>query len=170
MKKCFQFFVTSLPLLLCGCLSTKAPLSPLELRSIQEHEVEASYEVATAAVISVIQDEGFMVHLSDSKNGLIAAKSDHTKNSNFLFSHLFNGVTNSTLHRECTIHVDRISENRCRVRMNFSELCTDRYAEGQVSERSTIITNREFYLRIFEALDQAIYIHQNLLDGGDKSQ
>jgi len=146
-----------LPLLLAGilagCASAPPPKTSLELQSIQAREFECNKNIAFAATVSVFQDLGYVIASAEVNTGFITAKSP-TKGQRVFF------VGNVMEDTKATGFVEELSGGKARIRLNFVGSERSSSKRGRVKENDRPIEDPAFYTKVFEKIDEAIFIRK----------
>ncbi len=152
----------ALPLLLASILSACNPVlerpkltkSPLELQAIQSKEFDASKKQVFGAVLTVFQDNGYMITSAGMDTGLIVAKSPGVQEGNPIRSFIYR-------EQRATAYIDEILSGRTKVRINFVtfERLTANY---RVQEHDVPIEDPQIYQDTFKNIQQAIFMRKNV--------
>lgn len=141
-----------------GCmrvLVTPTPTkTPLELQAIQAKEFDASKKQVFSSVLTVFQDNGYMINSAGMDTGLIVAKSPAIQEGS-----VFSGFT----YREqrATAHIDEISTGRTKVRINF--VTFERFTFGLTKQEHEIpIEDPQIYQDTFKKIQQAVFMKKNV--------
>jgi hypothetical protein len=155
---------------LAGCMPARRlpeplPVTQLEIRAIQTRTY-AGQDVRTVlmALLSVLQDDGFLVHYGDVELGLLdASKSvagfdagDFSLTLPTRVAGEIVGVSPGVATIEATANVTRFGD-RVRVRINFQRRLTD--ARGTVVAVSQV-TDAKGYQEFFTKLDKGLFLQQ----------
>jgi len=145
-------------LLLAGCMPVLAPpkvtKTPLELQALQTREYDSSKKIVFNSVLTVFQDNGYMISSAGMDTGLIVAKSPATQEGS-----QFTGFT----YREqrATAHIDEISSGRTKVRINFVTFERLTYALTR-QEHDVPIEDPQIYQDTFIKIQQAVFMKKNV--------
>lgn len=112
MKKLFYALVLSLILIIVGCSSNEIVLSQQQMRDMTIREFDANYKTVINSVISVLQDNEYILKSSDFNTGIISAEKKADK-SGFL--------SDQRSMVEVSSKVDSINENKTKVRLLLQE-------------------------------------------------
>ena len=145
--------------LLAACSSThtvKEPtLSGLELQQLQSREYEAPLKVVFASVLSVFQDNGYIVESADTETGFITAKSPSASKTTY---DLFWGLGKKHQATMVTGFVEPVGQSFSRVRLNFVAIKENSRTYGVTSRVDTPIEDPDIYANAFEKIDETIFI------------
>lgn len=163
MTKKLLFGVFAL-ILATGCRTTKTEYTQLQIRQFQTREYQMSDTLMVMkAVVSTLQDEGFIIKNADKDLGLVVAfKEAEVK-------HIIDGIL-STLGGlagsqetwdkksdvECSANVRQFG-NEVRVRVNF-KLKLKNIVGGAVKVRE--VHDPEYYQAFFSKIDKGIFIEK----------
>ncbi|MDD9797620.1 MAG: hypothetical protein OXT03_00665 [Alphaproteobacteria bacterium] len=140
--------------LLSACaISTPAPLTPLEIQTIQTRQFEEDKSIVFASVISVFQDLGYTISNADKDTGLISAESATQSDE---ASQFFTGMLASS-QTKATGFVERIGDFT-RVRLNFVSTTHTSSLYGQTSRKDKPILDTVVYENAFEKIANAIFV------------
>ncbi len=130
----------------CGG-STPQPQTSLETQSIQQRDFEATKEVTFGATMSVLQDLGYIVEAADSQTGFLMAKGTTQKTRMLVDSQ-----------PKVTGYIERISDERTRVRLNFVVSQAKQRSYGRVRNEDEAITDPAIYQSAFNKIGEAVFI------------
>jgi hypothetical protein len=110
-------------LLVTGCATTGANLSPMQKRQITTKQIEGAYENVYRASMTVLQDQGYVLKTTDMASGLIVANIDRetSKSSQFWQAFFVGGVYDKDTFIEITMTINKINETLQELRMNLQE-------------------------------------------------
>lgn len=174
MRKFLTFLVLPIGLAVAGCADlegegSKTPaLTPLEIQSLQQRELETSKDVAFASVISVFQDLGYTIASADKDTGLIngesLAKSDTDASAALLILDLLadedEGYDVTTVQTKATAFVESFTEGQTRVRLSFVKSKSRSGASGQLSQKDKQILDAEIYRNAFDRIENAVFVRE----------
>ncbi len=105
---------------IAGCSTPEPQKTSLEIQAIQAQNFDASKKVAFNAVMSVLQDLGFIIQSASLDTGFITADSPITQDTSgdSTFMSLFAGVRTEGKSAVTAI-VEEITDRKARVRLNF---------------------------------------------------
>lgn len=108
-------------ILLSGCISTEPAISPMQKRQITTRLIYGSYDNIFASVITIFQDNEYIIKNTDKSTGLITA--EVSRDSGF-FNKLFVGRDHyyiSGTRVDVNAMVNKISSSNCEVRIRIQE-------------------------------------------------
>ena len=144
-----------LVIVVAGCVVTEVKqLTPLEKQSLQTREYEESKEIVFPSVLSVLQDNGYIVKSADKDTGLITAESPTDNTTGFL--EIFAGVI-ANQQTAVTAFIETIGPIT-KVRLNFVVQTSSSSEYGQSSKKSESILDAATYQNVFEQIESAIFI------------
>ncbi len=161
----------AVPLTLSGCAPLQqqqsAPMTPLEIQSLQTREYESPKKIVFASVISVFQDLGYTIKAADLETGFINAESA-TQSATGSGADILIDVV-GVLGGQRLPHTQRIEQTAAtafveeigdlsRVRLNFVTQQQSSSAYGQNSQRDTPILDVQIYTNAFERIENAVFI------------
>ena len=133
----------------------------MELQSIQAKEFDTSKEIAFGAVMTVIQDLGYIVESADITSGFITAVSPTENKTNF-FTALGGG--SSSGNTVMTAFLLQMPNGRTRVRLNFVNTKNSSSAYGRDSRKDKPILDPAVYNNAWERIDEALFVMGALID------
>ncbi len=109
--------------LITGCATTRANLSPMQKRQITTKQIEGLYENVYRASMTVLQDQGYVLKTTDMASGLIVANIDRetSKSSQFWQAFFVGSVYDKGTFIEVTMTINKINETLQELRMNLQE-------------------------------------------------
>lgn len=137
----------------------KPALTALALQQLQSKDFESDKATAFAAVMTVLQDEGYRVQTGDRETGLITAVGAGKKNLTWL---PFVGFGSSKKTPVVTAFVEEIGPGFTRVRLNFVMAKIKSNAYGTDLGDEEPITEAEVYQDAFEKVAQSIFVRQSM--------
>ena len=146
----FKLSAIALAVALLGCSTTSSP-SALELQSFQRKEFDASKDIVFASVVSVLQDNGYIIKSADKDTGLISASSP-TENTVFFGSHMKNTDVNA--------FVEFYGVNKTSVRLNFVKVKEFSSGYGMKGKDDTPVYDPEVYQKVFNKIGEAIFVRK----------
>lgn len=145
-------------LCLIGCMpvlvSPKSTKSPLELQAIQTKEYDSTKKIVFNAVLTVFQDNGYMISSAGMDTGLIVAKSPAVQEGSPLTGFTYR-------EQRATAHIDEISPGRTKVRINFVTFERLTYSITK-QEHDLPIEDPKIYQDTFARIQQAVFIKKNV--------
>lgn len=144
--------------LLAGCypiLTTpKSTKTPLELQVIQTKEFDASKKQVFGAVLTVFQDNGYMISSAGMDTGLIVAKSPAVQEGSPMTGFTYR-------EQRATAHIEEISSGRTKVRINFVTFERLTYSLTK-QEHDIPIEDPQIYQDTFKKIQQAVFMKKNV--------
>lgn len=140
-------------------MAAKKPvLTPLEIQSIQSHEFEASKDMTFAAVMTVIQDLGYIVQSADLHTGFITARSLVEEKTSLLDALGGIDVSGST---SLTAFMIRLPNGSTRVRMNFVSSKSET-VKDKVEHKDVLILDPAPYNNAWDKIDEALFVLESM--------
>ena len=111
-----------------GC-AVQPQLSPAQKRQITSKVYEAEYETTFRAVLTVIQDQGYIIKNTDMNTGLINATIDREEEmgSQVAQALILGYVADKGSNMEASFMVNKINETKTEIRLNLQEA---KYGQG----------------------------------------
>jgi len=119
-----SIFIFTLVLMFLGVACTTAPqLSPMQKRNITTRVVDGSYDNIYRSIMTVIQDQGYIIKNTDMNSGLINAIVDRPTSggSQFLQSLGSGFVKDKGSELDLSFMVNKISNTKSEIRINIQE-------------------------------------------------
>ena len=143
---------------LIGCAAPPKVLqSQMEIQAYQSKEFEATKRQVFDATLSVLQDTGFIIESADYDSGFLTGKGQNDSRFN-----LWWGTRNKSV--AMTAFVEQRTSLISRVRVNIIE--TDQRKSVWNPAQDVIdqegVRDPKVYQKLFEKIDQAIFIKKNL--------
>jgi len=165
----FRGFTFSLAAATCSflfpaCLTNDAP-SPqptqLEMRSFQTREYDTfDQKLVMKALLSVLQDMGFIVNSADTDLGLLTASKwsnvQHTKKE-IKKARKDESPLSASVVLDCTANISAFGTTQTRVRVNFQQRVLD---AGGNAMQAHQINDATFYQTFFAQVDKGIFLQQ----------
>lgn len=148
--------------LLQGCASSSNPeikLSNMQLRHLTTKEFQADNETTFKAVLSVLQDQNYIIKNADIDSGFISCEKqvDLDTNSNVVLMKLFVDTTYSE-HNKILISatISQQSKDSSRVRLNIQSITVGDGVFANATEEATFITDNTIYTSLFNQISTEI--------------
>ena len=143
---------------LYGCAAPpKVTQSQMEIQAYQSHEFEATKRHAFDSTLSVLQDAGFIIQSADYETGFITGKGTIDSRYDWWW-----GATRE--HVDMTAFIEQRTSSMSSVRVNI--ISTEQRKSAWNPSQDVIsqegVRQAEVYQKLFEAIDQAIFIRKNL--------
>lgn len=137
----------------------KPQMTALALQQLQSKDFEADKVTTFAAVMTVLQDEGYRVQSGDRDTGLITAVGSGKKNLTWL---PFVGFGTSKKTPVVTAFVEDMGPQVTRVRLNFvmAKVKANQYGTDLGDEEP--ILDAQVYSDAFEKVAQGIFVRQSM--------
>jgi uncharacterized lipoprotein len=143
-----------------GC--SPAPIqpqrTPLEIQAIQSKSFEANKKVTFNAVMSVLQDLGYIVGSASLETGFITAESPlkHDDSSSAMFQYYILGTStqNKTF---VTVSIEEITAKTTKVRLNFL-IKTTLTKYSPITRDDIQVTDPKAYEIAFDKIGEAIFV------------
>lgn len=162
MKAYLVAAIAALSLAATPALAEKKPQpTGLELQQIQSRDYEHGAGTVFPAVMSVLQDSGYMIQSADKDTGLITAAASTQSKTNY---NLFWGFGKKKLTPIISAFIDQRGPNLTKVRLNFVLSKTKSRIYGVSSADEEMITDPAVYRDAFEKIDKAIFV-RTAVDG-----
>lgn len=162
MKKILATLVAS-SFLLTACVqqAVKPQKTSLEIQAYQARTFEADKKVTFNAVMSILQDLGYIIGSASLDTGFITAESPNKQvdTTAATFALLFGGVRTEGK-TAVTVSIEEISPKKTRVRLNLVDRQTRSGAYGQRAADDTPIEDPKVYETAFDKIGEAIFIRQ----------
>lgn len=118
----FSAVVTLMLVMLANC--TVAPtLSPMQKREITTRVIDGSYDNTYRSILTVLQDQGYIIKNTDMVTGLINAVVDRETGGGSQFLQLLSSgyVSNKGSELDCSFMVSKLNDSKTDVRINIQE-------------------------------------------------
>lgn len=146
----------------------KPALTPLEIQSLQQRDLETSKDIAFASVVSVFQDLGYTIDSADKETGFITAaslaKSDENSDTLDLVLDILADEDDeydvTTKQTKATAFVEAFTEDRTRVRLSFVKSKFRSGSDGQNSTKDKQILEADVYRNAFDKIENAIFVRE----------
>ena len=146
----------------------KPALTPLQIQSLQQRELETSKDIAFASVVSVFQDLGYTIESADLGTGFITAeslaKSDEDSGALELVLDILadeeDGYDVTTKQTRATAFVEQFGDDRTKVRLSFVKTKSRSGAGGQISKKDKQILDSEVYRNAFDRIETAVFVRE----------
>lgn len=134
-------------------------MSGLQLQQIQSHDIEAPQKVAFAAVMTVLQDEGYRIGSADRETGLITGTASTKSKMTWM---PFIGFGRSKKTPVVSAYIEDRGPTQSRIRLNFvmGKLSNNNSMLGLSDEEP--ILDPAVYQAAFEKIDQAVFVRLSL--------
>lgn len=146
MKKILLLVCTVFLLISAGCTNTEPQMSTMQFREMTTKEINGDYRTVFKAVMTILQDQDYIISNTDFDSGLIVCQKQVEKSQmdkNF-FELLL--IVNSNINISAT--VTELNKTTSKVRLNIQEK-TITYDDFNNVERITNIKNPEIYNTLF---------------------
>ena len=139
-----------------GCVQKNyiATKTGLELQSIQKKSFDTKYKIAFASTVSVFQDKGYIIETADASTGFVTASSHKTSGQAFM-AQTIDFV-------KATAFIELMPNKKISIRLNFVSHQETSSGYGMKGGNSVPIEEPSFYQGIFEQIQKAIFIRQNV--------
>ncbi len=149
--------------LLAGCAPqpVKPQKTSLEIQAIQARIFDADKKVTFNAVMSILQDLGYIIGSASYETGFITAESPNRKvdSAAATMALLFSGVRTEGK-TAVTVSIEEFAPNKTRVRLNLVDRQIRSGAYGQRAADDTPIEDPKIYESAFDKIGEAIFIRQ----------
>ncbi len=159
-----KFIATALlATLIVGCAPqpVKPQKTSLEIQAIQARTFDADKKVTFNAVMSILQDLGYIIGSASFETGFITAESPNKQvdSAAARMALLFGGVRTESK-AAVTVSIEEFSPNKTRVRLNLVDRQIRSGAYGQRAADDTPIEDPKIYESAFDKIGEAIFIRQ----------
>ncbi len=115
--------MSTLLMVVSGCIQQQPPLSPLQKRQMSTRMVEGDYDNVFAATMTVIQDHEYVLKQTNKETGLITAEvnKDAGFTSKFFTSNKYGYTANSGTKVEVSAVVSKINPTKSEIRLSIEE-------------------------------------------------
>lgn len=143
-----------------GCVPPAPKLSPAQKRQITTRLYEGGYETTYRAILSVLQDQGYIVKNTDMNTGLINATIDRevSGGSQAVQAVFLGYVADKGSELDASFMVNKINDTKTEVRLNIQE---SKYGQSNIysgsSKQKVIqILDPEIYNSIFNEIQTEV--------------
>jgi hypothetical protein len=155
--------LSAVGLLLVGC--AQQPVAPqktsLEIQAVQARVFDADKKVTFNAVMSILQDLGYIIGSASFETGFITAESPNKQVSTAAANMaLWFGGIRTEGKTAVTVSIEEFAPNKTRVRLNLVDRQMRSGAYGQRAADDTPIEDPKIYQSAFEKIGEAIFIRQ----------
>jgi hypothetical protein len=162
MNKLFVALITgSFLLTACAPQPVKPQKTSLEIQAYQARTFEADKKVTFNAVMSILQDLGYIIGSASLDTGFITAESPNKQvdSGAAMMALLFSGIRTEGK-TAVTVSIEEISPKKTRVRLNLVDRQLRSGAYGQRAADDTPIEDPKVYESAFDKIGEAIFIRQ----------
>lgn len=148
--------------LLAGCAQPVKPkMTSLEIQAYQAKTFEADKKITFNAVMSVLQDLGYIIGSASLDTGFITAVSPNKSVNSpaAQLAKMFGGIITEG-NTAVTVSIEEITPKRTRVRLNFVDRQTRSGNYGQRGAEDTPVEDQQVYVNAFDKIGEAIFIRQ----------
>ncbi len=145
----------------CAPQPVKPQKTSLEIQAIQARTFDADKKVTFNAVMSILQDLGYIIGSASFETGFITAESPNRQvdSASARMALLFGGVRTEGK-TAVTVSIEEFSPNKTRVRLNLVDRQIRSGAYGQRAADDTPIEDPKIYESAFDKIGEAIFIRQ----------
>lgn len=141
---------------LVGCTMTEpvAELSTMQIREMTIKEIDGEYKDVFKAVMTVLQDQEYIVENTDYNSGLVIAQKEVTTKNGGGLSEFFRlgFVHNRGAFIKASITANEVTKNITRVRISLQEKYIARAAYGTTDEQVKNIQEKQVYDTLFNQI------------------
>jgi hypothetical protein len=161
MKKILAAVVVGSFLVGCAPQPVKPQKTSLEIQAVQARVFDADKKVTFNAVMSILQDLGYIIGSASLDTGFITAESPNKKveSGAAMMAMLFSGIRTEGK-TAVTVSIEEISPKKTRVRLNLVDRQLRSGAYGQRASDDTPIEDPKVYESAFDKIGEAIFIRQ----------
>ena len=139
----------------CGNPKPYLPtVEPLALQQMQMQEFETSKRILFAAVVSVLQDNGYVLSSAEFDTGVISARSPIQSDRSSWSGNTYAVYSNASA------FVEDARPGFARVRLNFVEVSDRREYNGGGGLHEVPVESPAFYERIFQRIREAVFVRE----------
>jgi len=142
-----------------GC-AIQPQLSPLQIREITTRLFDAGYENTYRSILTVLQDQGYIIKNTDMNTGLINATIDRAANAGSQVAQVFllGYVADKGSEMDVSFMVNKISETKTEVRLNIQEARYGQSSKWSGSSKQNVnqILDPEIYRQLFNEIQTEI--------------
>jgi hypothetical protein len=133
--------------------------SGLELQQIQSRDLEGVYDIVFPAVLSVLQDEGYVLTSADKATGLVTGRGQSKSGLSY---NIWTGIGRKNQFTNVSAFIEPLNATISKVRLNFVASRNNSGAYGINSNDDKMITDGLIYSNAFEKIEQAIFVRTAL--------
>ena len=147
--------ILSTIIFMVGC-AAQPQLSPIQKRQITTRLFEGGYEMTYRSVLTVLQDQGYIIKNTDMNTGLINATIDREAGTGFQVTQslLFGYVADKGSELDASFMVNKISDTKTEVRLNIQEAKYGQASKWSGSSKQSVkqILDPEIYNQLFNEI------------------
>ena len=136
--------------------ATAPKLTTMQMRQLTTRIYEGDYENTFRAILTVLQDQGYVVKNTDMDTGLINAIADkETSTGSQMAQVLFVGyIANKGSKIDCSFMVNKINEEKTEIRLNIYEASYGQSSKwsSHSQQSSKQILDEEIYKQLFDQI------------------
>ena len=144
--------VTILMVFIVGC-AIQPELSPMQKREITTRVFDSGYETTYRSIMTILQDQGYIIKNTDMNTGLINANIDREAGfgSQITQGLLLGYVVDKGSAIDASFMVNRINETKTEVRLNIQEASYGQSSKFSSTSQQSVrqILNPEIYNKLF---------------------
>lgn len=161
MKKLLTAIAFGFLLIGCAPQPVKPQKTSLEIQAIQARVFDADKKVTFNAVMSILQDLGYIIGSASLDTGFITAESPNKQDQSgaAVMAMLFSGIRTEGK-TAVTVSIEEISPAKTRVRLNLVSRQLRSGAYGQRASDDTPVEDPKVYENAFDKIGEAIFIRQ----------
>lgn len=157
--------------LLSGC-ATAPKLSPMQKRAITTRIIEGGYDNIFRSILTVLQDQGYIIKNTDMNTGLITSTIDRETafGSQFAQALFFGYVADKGSEIDVSVMVNKVNESKSEVRINMQEAKYGQSSKWSGSSKQNVkqILDTEIYNSLFNEIQIEVK-RREALEQGDNS-
>lgn len=159
-KLLIALFAGSFLLTACVQQQVKPQKTSLEIQAYQARTFEADKKVTFNAVMSILQDLGYIIGSASLDTGFITAESPNKSvdTPEAMVARMFGVRTEGKT--AVTVSIEEMGPKKTRVRLNLVDRQTKSGAYGQRAAEDTPIEDAKVYDTAFDKIGEAIFIRQ----------
>lgn len=147
--------ITAMFIFMVGC-AVQPQLSPMQKRQITTRLFEGGYEMTYRSVLTVLQDQGYIIKNTDMKTGLINATIDREAGTGSQVTQLLllGYVADKGSELDASFMVNKISDTKTEVRLNIQEAKYGQVSKWSGSSKQSVkqILDPEIYNKLFNEI------------------
>lgn len=155
MKKILVLIFSVFLLGFAGCTSTpEVKMSPMQIREMTTKEINGNYKIVYKAVMTVLQDQDYIINNTDFDAGLIVCEKQVEKEktaNDYLMRAFVDSRHDVNAKVNISVTINELTKNTCKVRLSIQEktITSGTFASN---EKAVNVKNPEIYKALFEQI------------------
>lgn len=155
MKKILVLIFSVFLLGIAGCTSTpEVNMSPMQIREMTTKEINGNYKTVYKAVMTVLQDQDYIINNTDFDAGLIVCEKQVEKEktaNDYLMLMLVDSRHDVNAKVNISVTISELTKNTCKVRLSIQEktITSGTFASN---EKANNVKNPEIYKTLFDQI------------------